>query len=175
MLVPSLRVLAAALSAFLLAPVAALAADGEATPLELESAQRAKETATGAGGGDLVRTIVGLAVVLAVIYGLHWVLKQVKRAKEEKSSGSGLESLASLPLGANRSLHLVRAGEEIVLVGVGEAGVTHIRTYREHEARALGLLEDGAPRAEVLGLPTPARERTPAGRLIDELRKRTVR
>jgi len=175
MLVAALRALTAAPAAFLLAPAAAFAADGDGTPLDLESAQRAQDTATGAGGGDLVRTIVGLAVVLGVIYGLYWVLKQVKRAKEEKSSGSSLESLASLPLGANRSLHLVRAGEEIVLVGVGEAGVTPIRTYAEHEARALGLLEDTTPRPEVLALAEPRAQRRPVGRLVDELRKRTVR
>ena len=51
--------------------------------------------------------------------------------------------LATLPLGPNRSLHLVRAGDEVVLVGAGEHGVTPIRTYTQAEARALGLL-DGA-------------------------------
>src|SRR4029079_18191233 len=93
----------------------------------------------GASGGSLVRTFIGLAIVLAVIYGLYWVLKQVKASREERSSGSGLGTLATLPLGPNRSLHLVRAGGEVVLLGVGEAGVTPIRTYGEHEARALGL------------------------------------
>ncbi|HVF78231.1 MAG TPA: hypothetical protein VNA28_08020 [Solirubrobacteraceae bacterium] len=32
----------------------------------------------GGGGGGIVRTIVGLAVVLGVIFGLHWILKQVR-------------------------------------------------------------------------------------------------
>jgi len=127
----------------LLTPSAALAADGESTPLNLQQPKADASHAAGASAsGGLVRTIVGLVIVIAVIYGLYWVLKQVKSSREERASGSGLGALATLPLGPNRSLHLVRAGGEVVLLGVGEAGVTPIRTYGEHEARALGLLAD---------------------------------
>ena len=131
----------AVLGLFLLAPVA-LAADGETTPLKLTDADSAPAQAASSAGGGLVRTIVGLAVVIGVIYGLYWVLKQVKASREDTATGSSLKTLATLPLGTNRSLHLVRAGEEIVLVGAGEHGVTPIRTYTEAEARTLGLLED---------------------------------
>ena len=81
-----------------------------------------------------MRTFVGLAIVLAVIYGIDWVLKQVKRSKEDRGAGHGLETTAVVALGPNRSLHLVRAGRELVLVGVAEHGVTPIRTYSEDEA-----------------------------------------
>ena len=159
---------AALLGCLLLAP-AALAADGEGTPLDLP-ADRAPSTpsagsaATGATGG-IVRTIVGLAVVLGVVYGLHWVLKQVKASREAASSGAGLAALATLPLGPNRALHLVRAGDEVVLVGSGEAGVSALRTYSEEEARALGLLveEEDAPSGDGGG-----------GGLMAELKRRTV-
>jgi flagellar protein FliO/FliZ len=181
----------AVLGCVLLAP-AALAADGESTPLNLpaEAAKQAAPSSSGSGG--LVRTIVGLAVVLGVIYGLYWVLKQVKASKEEKASGQGLAPLATLPLGTNRSLQLVRAGAEIVLLGVGEGGVTPIRTYTEAEARGLGLLTSAsaatpmAP-ASAFGDATPARlgaggdpfvaKPTFRGALakgVDDLRKRTV-
>ena len=46
-----------------------------------------------------MRTIVGLAIVIGVIYGLYWVLKQVKTSREASAAGSGLETLATLPLG----------------------------------------------------------------------------
>ena len=134
----------AVLGLFLLAP-AALAADGERTPLNL-SDDSAPAQAAGSSGGGLVRTIVGLAVVIGVIYGLYWILKQVKASREETATGDGLETLATLPLGTNRSMHLIRAGHEIVLVGAGEHGVTPIRTYSEAEARALGLITDEEPR-----------------------------
>ncbi len=95
-----------------------------------------------------MRTIVGLAVVIGVIYGLTWVLKQIKASKAESTTatGGGLETLATLPLGTNRTLHLVRAGDEVVLLGSGEAGVTPIRTYSEAEARALGPARGRAAR-----------------------------
>jgi flagellar protein FliO/FliZ len=135
---------AAACAALLLAPTAALAADsGEATPLNLPRADQTAAASGGTGGG-LVRTFVGLAIVLAVIYGLYWVLKQVKASRETAASGNGLQSLASVPLGTNRSMHLVRAGEELVLVGVSEQAVVPIRIYREAEARAAGLLPEPA-------------------------------
>jgi len=196
------RALGAVASACLLLPAAALAADGEQTPLGLgaEPAVRAAQAAPGSSGTSIVRTIVGLAVVLGVIYGLHWVLKQVKASKEERHSGAGLGTLATLPLGPNRSLHLIRAGTELVLVGAGEHGVTPIRTYSETEARGLGLLagDEDAPGGDSLAGPFASgssslggkvgaalvRGKKPAavagsgggtlGRLVDDLRSRTV-
>src|SRR3954447_14365117 len=128
-----LRALSVAVMSGLLIPAAAFAADGEKTPLNLPSAQRTAETAAPGAGGGLVRTIVGLAIVLAVIYGLYWVLKQVKASRETAATGSGLESVATIPLGPNRALHLVRAGRELVLLGVAEQTVVPIRAYREDE------------------------------------------
>jgi flagellar protein FliO/FliZ len=173
-LLPALvRTSAVALSGVLLAPALAFAADGEQTPLNLgdEGKGQAAEH-VGTSGASIVRTIVGLAVVIGVIYGLTWVLKQVKASKQPSTEGGGLTTLATLPLGTNRSLHLVRAGGEIVLVGAGEHGVTPIRTYTEAEARSLGLLDEessmDAVQPEVFG------KETRRGRFIDELRKRTV-
>jgi flagellar protein FliO/FliZ len=158
---------------FLLAP-AALAADGERTPLKLSDPDAAPSQAAGSTGGGLVRTIVGLAIVIGVIYGLYWILKQVKAAREESATGDSLTTLASLPLGTNRSIHLVRAGNEIVLVGAGEHGVTPIRTYSEAEARALGLLP--ADDDEVIEDATVADESTPRknGSFLANLRRMTV-
>jgi len=168
----------AVLGLFLLAPVA-LAADGEKTPLNLSDPESTPAQAAGSTSGGLVRTIVGLAVVIGVIYGLYWILKQVKKSREATATGSSLHTLATLPLGPNRSMHLVRAGSEIVLVGVGEHGVTPIRTYGEQEARALGLLMDETEtEAEVttteVAKPAPARTPLSAGGLLDQLRSKTV-
>ncbi len=176
-LLPALtRASALALSGVLLAPALALAADGEDTALGLEGAAKEETAKVGASGGSIVRTIVGLAVVIGVIYGLTWVLKQVKANKSGDASGSGLETVATLPLGSNRSLHLVRAGDELVLVGAGEHGVTPIRTYTEAEARRLGLLAaEDVPSGAMAELePEVFGAETRRGRFIDELRKRTV-
>jgi flagellar protein FliO/FliZ len=156
----------------LFAPTALAAGDGEDTPLNLDSSDGASQAA-GSTGGGLVRTIVGLAVVIAVIYGLYWVLKQVKASREERASGSGLTPIATLPLGGNRSLQLVRAGGEVVMVGVSENGVTPIRSYSEAEARTLGLLSDeGDP---VVASRTDAELAVTGKRtLLDRLRDKTV-
>ena len=159
------------LGCLLLAP-AALAADGESTPLNLKGASPSAQHAAPSAGGGLVRTIVGLAIVLGVIYGLHWVLKQVKASKDERASGQGLAPLATLPLGGNRSLALVRAGSEVVLVGIGDGSVTPIRTYPEAEARAMGLVVD-EPEAEYAAPSAPARGGWWSA-AVGELRRRTV-
>ena len=157
---------------------------GESQSLDLGS------TAAGAhaaGGGSIVRTIVGLAIVLAVIFGLRWVMKQYKSGREKKAAGTGLASMATLPLGQNRSLHVVRAGREILVVGSGEHGVTPVRSYSEEEARALGLLEvdpddeepaplemksDGPKQSGAAGPPTASQF---GRRALDQLRSWTVR
>ena len=121
-----------------------------------------------------MRTFVGLAIVLAVIYGIAWVLKQVKRSKEERGQGTSLETTAVVALGPNRSLHLVRAGRELVLVGVAEHGVTPIRTYTEDEAIDLGLIGEDEPGLD--GAPHGRRpRRAGAVRWLDRLKDRTVR
>ena len=165
----------AALSLVLLAPAGALGATGtgENTPLSLPADGGAKKVTTASGSGSLVRTFVGLAIVLAVIYGVAWVLKQVKRSKEERGQGTSLETTAVVALGPNRSLHLVRAGRELVLVGVAEHGVTPIRTYTEDEAIDLGLIAEDD--AELDGAPHATTSRAGAVRWLDRLKDRTVR
>jgi flagellar protein FliO/FliZ len=169
----------------LLAPAALAAGDEERTPLELGSSASAREAASGGGGGGIARMIVGLAIVIAVIYGLSWVLRQVKAAREGQATGTGLSPLSSLPLGPNRSLHLVRVGDEVVLLGAAEKGITTIRTYGLDEAASAGLIAD--PDAPAAGEPPldptarPARPPRPGGgtafgtALLEVLRQRTVR
>src|SRR4051794_21997629 len=171
---PKPFVAACAAACLLLLDVAdAFGATGENTPVNLGSGDSPSNKVPGASpGGSLVRTFVGLAIVIAVIYGLYWVLKQVKASREEKASGQGLAAVATLPLGPNRTLQLVRAGRELVLVGVSEHGVTPVRTYSEEEAEAVGLLDleddgdDEPPRGGGGGA---------LGRVIEDLRKKTVR
>src|SRR3954454_17115612 len=165
----------AAASAILLTAPPALAASGsESTPLNLPPVDQGAAAASGGGGGGLVRTFVGLAVVLGVIYGLYWVLKQVRASRESAASGQGLESVATIPLGPNRALHLVRAGRELVLLGVAEQTVVPIRAYRVDEARGLGLLD--APEAFDADEPTAPPSPGAALRdLLGRLQQKTVR
>lgn len=161
----SLLTAASAACAYSLARCAAALADsGEKTPLNLSQAQTSHHTSV-TGGSSLVQTFVGLAIVIAVIYGLYWVLKQVKASREEKASGSGLEPIATMPLGTGRTLHVVRAGTDVVLLGVTEHGVTPIKTYGADEAERVGLATNG------LDLAPPYEA---SGGMIDKLRRLTV-
>lgn len=154
---------------------------GEDKPLNLPAdAPKQLGDAGASGSSSLVRTFVGLAVVVGVIYGLYWVLRQVKSSREERSIGRGLASQAVVPLGPGRSLHLVRAGTELVLLGVAEHGVTPIRRYSEQEAREVGLVEDEDHDAELRALPDPTARRHPGGAMtigevIERIRLWTVR
>lgn len=169
-------------SSFILA--AASPAGGEKQPLDLGSSAA---HAHAAGGGSIARTIAGLAIVLAVIFGLRWVMKQYKAGREKKAAGTGLAQVATLPLGKDRSLHVVRAGREVLVVGSGEHGVTPVRSYSEEEARALGLFEvdfdddeppplkmksDGPTKSGVAGPPSAGEF---SRRALDTLRAWTVR
>jgi flagellar protein FliO/FliZ len=119
----------------------------ENLPLSLPATAGSSHTST--SGPSLVRTIVGLLIVIAVIWGLTWVLRQVKSSRERSGAGSGLSSMATLPLGSGRTLHLVRAGHDYLLLGSAEHGVVPISRYTEQQALEAGLLDaDAEPPVE---------------------------
>jgi flagellar protein FliO/FliZ len=124
----------------------------------------------GSSSGEIVRTIVGLAVVLGVIYGLYWLLRSAGRAR----SGQGdrrIAVIATTPIAQSRTLHLVRAGGEVILVGVSEQAITPLRVYPDDSVFELEPHEPaGLPAPEP---PAPAQRGLPG--LIEFLRQRTVR
>jgi flagellar protein FliO/FliZ len=134
----------------------------ETTPLDLKTPASPSSTTGASGSASIVRTIVGLAIVIAVIWGLAWILRQVKAGREggrdSHQSSAGLASVAALTLATGRSVHLVRAGNDYVLLGSTEHGVAPIHRYSEQEARDAGLLpadsgalaEQPAPRSRLL-------------------------
>jgi len=144
-------------------------ASGENTPLNLGHTVAGHAATTSSGGASIVRTIVGLFIVIAVIYGIAWIMKQAKKSKV-RPTGHGLSQVANLPLGSGRSVAVVRAGREILVVGVAENGVTPIRSYSEAEAIALGI---EVPSEESRNT-DPVVER-PFGRVLDNLRRMTAR
>ena len=79
-------------------------------------------------GGSLARALFGLVVVLGVIYGVHWLLKKWGKSRLEGVAGSSgiIDVVATTPLAQGRALHLVRVGEELVLVGATEQSITRI-------------------------------------------------
>ncbi len=145
---------------------------GENTPLNLAGSAGVSHP-TSSGGASLVRTIVGLAIVIAVIWGLAWVMRQVKAGREgghALQSSAELASVAALTLGSGRSVHLVRAGNDYVLLGATEHGVAPIHRYTEEQALDAGLLPlDGAvagPPVERSAAPTGLRLISAASQIL---------
>jgi flagellar protein FliO/FliZ len=116
---------------------------GEQTPLNLGSPNIGSHTSS--GGASIVRTIVGLAIVLAVIWGLSWILRQVKGRRDPRVAATGLTSVSALSLSSGRSVHLVRAGKDYLLLGSAEHGLMPIHRYTEQQALEAGLLSSDEP------------------------------
>ena len=126
--------------------------------------------AAGSAGADVIRTIVGLAVVLGVIYGVYWLLKSAARAKSGRAD-ERIGVIATTPLAPNRSLHLVRAGDELILVGATDHSITPLRVYAADEAMLIERAGTGGEMALSLPPATPLRRNN----LLENLRKRTAR
>jgi flagellar protein FliO/FliZ len=141
---------------------------GENTPVHL-SASSTAHAAASSGGSSILRTIIALVVVIVLIYAVARILRALKGRDEVRASGRGLAQIATLPLGPNRSVALVRAGRDIVLVGVAEQGVTALKTYTEAEAIANGI---EIPQDATDDLDPAER---PLDRVLDGLRRMTVR
>ena len=95
-------------------------------------------------------------MVIGIIFAISKILKAVKGRDAVRASGNGLEQIATLPIAAGKSVSLLRSGTDIILLGVGDHGVTPIKTYTEDEAIAAGidLPEDDdelRPRREAAG------------------------
>jgi flagellar protein FliO/FliZ len=140
-------------------PQAALAGfrqDRTPLPKAVTDGSAGASTIAGGGGvGTIARTVVGLAIVLGVVYGLYWLLKSAGRSRGGDGSGR-IELVATTQLAPNRTLHLLRCGDEMILVGAAESGVTPLRVYTHDDAAAAGLL-DAEPAGEHTAImPAPA-------------------
>jgi len=144
--------------------------NAEKTPLQLPNTLL-PHTAAG-GSSTIVRTIVGLFIVIAVIYGVTWILRLARKGKS-RPTGTGLSRVASLPLGGGRSVAVVRAGREVMVIGVAENGVTPLRTYTEAEAIACGIDLPPEEANERAASSDPAER--PMDRMLGLLRRMTVR
>jgi len=129
--------------------------------------------ASAGGGGTVLHMLLALAIVIGLIFGLYKLLRRTANRNDGTVRADGrMTVVASTPLAHSRSLHLVRVGEELVLVGSGEQAVTPIRVYSAEEARMIVLDDDDGMRP--LG---PSGGQSPGfiGALTDSLRKLTAR
>ena len=88
----------------------------------------------------ILRVLLTLAVVAAAIYGLIFLIKRASRGNAAQDPF--LKVLASTPLGASRSAHIISVGSQAWLVGSAETGVTLISEIGDKEILDAMLLED---------------------------------
>jgi flagellar protein FliO/FliZ len=162
--------------ALLLAPAAAAAEpafhrDQTLLPKSLRTSSTQAVGHAASTGGTLARTFAGLAIVLAVVFATYWLLRTYARGKRGKGDGK-IEVLATTPLAPNRSVHLLRVGDVLILVGSAEGGITRLKTYSPEESDLVQAQLDGGsdPLWPLSGGGAAARRG-----LVEELRRRTVR
>ena len=123
-------------------------------------------------GSAALHMLLALAIVLALIFGLYKLLKRSARRNDKTVADDGwMDVVSTTPLAPSRSLHLVRVGEELILLGASDGSLTPIRVYGADEARRLGV----DPRT-VQSLPVrPARGGNGLASVVENLRRLTAR
>jgi len=138
---------------------------------------------SGGAGGTLIRLMLGLGIVVGLIAAVWYVMKRVQRSRypamDDRNPAGLIDVLATTSLGPNRSLHLVKVGEEIVLVGSTDHSVAPITRIGADDAA--GLAGAGAPQPKAFrgdpGSAARTRAETAAAdaSVVDRLRAMTAR
>jgi flagellar protein FliO/FliZ len=152
----------------------------DTTPLSPAVTGQGGSGSSGSGSssvGSVMRMLLGLVIVIGVIFAVYWLLRRTsgrKRGGGVRGDGR-ISVVSSTQLPSGGAVHLVRVGDELVLVGSSQNGVTPIRTYTADESQRLGVaLDRGGTPFVPTGRPAPGRGdfRT---NLVEELRRRTTR
>ena len=166
-----LALVASSLAAALLAPASALAL----TDAELADLEQAPDASTGSigetGASSGVRVFLGLAIVLAILWALHRIIRRVQRGRLGAIGGDGaMEVLSTTHLGPNRVLHLVRVGDEVLVVGATDHAISALHRVPPSDpiVEALAAREGGGLAAAPPPSPIPLR-------VADALRDLTAR
>jgi flagellar protein FliO/FliZ len=119
--------------------------------------------------------VVGLAIVLALIYAVYRLLKRFSNRETTLRDVGAMTIVATTQLSPARALHLLRVGDELVLVGSAEHGVTPIRVYSADEARRLEVEKPPPPSLAPAAFRADERGSGFISNLLEELRRRTMR
>ena len=74
-------------------------------------------------GVSVIRTLAGLAIVLAVFFGGLWLFRNGQRAVWRKNGAPRLNILESRPLGNRLAIYVVGYDEQRLLIGSSPAGL----------------------------------------------------
>ncbi len=81
---------------------------------------------------DFLRMILVLGAVIAVIYGIFYLLRKVSVPRLQE--GGLIRVLTTQSLTGGRFLHLVQVGRQVFLIGSGEGNVTLLSEISDRES-----------------------------------------
>ena len=87
-------------------------------------------------GSTILRLIIALAVTIALIYGVVWVLKFLGIGggmSKRTPRGSLIRSVSSTNLTAHHTVHLVKVADKLLIVGVFDKGMTLLAEINDEE------------------------------------------
>lgn len=85
------------------------------------------------GIGDILRTLLVLALVAGAVYGVVALLRRRLPGNSAEHEDTPLRLLASRGLSPGRQLHAVMVGKTVYLVGDAEGGVTLLQAIEDQE------------------------------------------
>lgn len=149
--------LAAAATMLLVAPAQALAITDEEIGNLSETQPSGNGTPSLSGGfdagGGMLRGVLALIAVVVLILALARVMRTKAARRFVTPQGDGrVEIVSTTALGPGRALHLLRVGDEAILIGSSEGGIRPIRSWSGEEAAVLTQIDEAeaAPFADTL-------------------------
>lgn len=99
------------------------------------------------GDGWLLSTLAALGVVLAIVFGLRWMLKRGGVVSPSVASGSVVEVLNRTTVAPRSHVVLMRVGQRVLVVSDSSAGMRTLASVHEPEevAALLGAVEAARP------------------------------
>lgn len=100
-----------------------------------------------AGDGWLLSTLAALGVVLAIVFGIRWLLKRGGVVSPAVPSGSVVEVLSRTTVAPRSHVVLMRVGSRILVVSDSSAGMRTLASVQEPEevADLLGAIDASKP------------------------------
>lgn len=108
---------------------------------------------SGSGGmwASVLRTVLALAVVAALIFGLRFLLRRFGTGRHGRGTSAPISVLGRTCVSARQQVLLIRVGRRLVLVGSGPEGMTPLTEIRDADevAELVRLAEGGCEQTAV--------------------------
>jgi flagellar biosynthetic protein FliO len=93
-------------------------------------------------GPSIAALLGGLVLVVGLAVGLGWTAKRLGMKRLIQGQGKHLSVIETVPIGFKRQATLLRLGDQVLVVGLGEHECCHLGTF---PAAALSLPAASAP------------------------------